>query len=625
MVEQPFEIAHGRYQIIRALAEGGMSQVYLGVLRGVGGFQKRVVIKVLHPNFVNEPEYIDMFFEEARLLAQMQHPHIVQVFEIDCVGNIPYMVMEYVNGPTLGRLHKVAARLGRADQGHMLNIMAQVCRGLHHAHSASIDGQHGVIHRDVSSQNVLIEGATGVAKLIDFGIAKATAAESKTQVGLLKGKLQYLAPEVLGGGRPDARSDIFAVGVLLYRLLGHRMPFSDQDVSARMAGQYVPLSEVVPYVSPRLERVVDRALKPLPEERYATVAELATDLAQEAERLGSEPAGLVRWMEEIFPGGETDWSNPREAPQTASTLYTALTSQKNESPVLSPQLDARRSAFVAGVVAALVALLTLSLSALVGLALYVTYEPEDTMPAIVLTGSADQDALQYLQAAEETLKEGKPELALALNVKAEQLGITDPAIVIRVMRQKDDIERAIRTAASSTASAAEASPVGALRSSSLPSRLPSLPAPVVPPPVAPLSVPSVVEPTEAAGTAEVAPVPPPAAAEAPAVPVAEAAVQTAPPPEAIRVFHSSELTLKSRADPQYPAAARLQRLGEARCMATVLIDDRGVPYEVTVAGCPKAFHDSTIEAIRRWRWEPPRDERGKIKARTTIAVTYKLG
>src|SRR5262249_55078323 len=155
---------------------------------------------------------------------------------------------------------------------------------LHHAHTLKIKGAPaGIVHRDVSSQNVLVDVETGMARLIDFGIAKSELGDLKTEIGLLKGKVIYMAPEILRGAKPSPRIDIYAVGVLLYAVLTGRLPFTETDDiwAARIAGRYPRPSQVRPDLSAAIDRIIHRALHPDPERRYQTAAEFAADLEAE--------------------------------------------------------------------------------------------------------------------------------------------------------------------------------------------------------------------------------------------------------------------------------------------------------------------------------------------------------
>jgi serine/threonine protein kinase len=437
-MEQVTGPAMGRYEIVRPIGEGGMAQVYLCVRRGAGGFSKQLVMKVLHSKFLDDPDYVQMFLDEGRLLSRLQHPNIVSVFEVECVEGVPYLAMEYVNGPTLGRLHKRAVRSILCDHGYLLHIVYQVCLGLHHAHTLRINGApSGLVHRDVSTQNILIDAETGMAKLIDFGIAKIDEGQEKTQVGVLKGKLDYMAPEVLQGARADARADLYAVGVVLYRLLTNRMPHAEgEDVwSARVSGRYPKASEVAPGLSPQAEAILDKALRPNPAERYQTAMELAADLQAEIERMGTDPAKMPEWLAQLFPGGEEDWSK-RLDPNTLTTgtLHIALNrllTEGGSASQVAPVPPSRMGGVLVGALAGTFMVLLFVVLVAVGT---LTRETPAQPPLESPSG--------YLDAADRLLGEQNFDAARTMNAKAYSLGTGDTELAMRIARQKNDIERA---------------------------------------------------------------------------------------------------------------------------------------------------------------------------------------
>ncbi|HHO50701.1 MAG TPA: serine/threonine protein kinase, partial [Deltaproteobacteria bacterium] len=322
----------GPYEIVRPLAEGGMAEVYQCVRRGPQGFEKHLVIKVLHSRWVGLPEYEQMFIEEAKLLAQLQHPNIVQVFEFRSLGGIPFLVMEYVHGPTLGALQGRASRERRYQTGPMLHAVMQICHGLDYAHRLQLNGAPcGLVHQDVSSNNILIDAQTGVAKLIDFGVARFDGDQSGSQVGILKGKLPYMAPEILMGQQPDGRADVFSVGVLLYRILTRRMPFDGGNLMADLiAGRYPRASSMIE-ISQRMEVILDRSLQADPAHRYQSAAELASDLSDELARMGVGLRATPAWIQEVFPA--MDWGDPSNTTPTLSSeiLHTSASIQREPS------------------------------------------------------------------------------------------------------------------------------------------------------------------------------------------------------------------------------------------------------------------------------------------------------
>jgi eukaryotic-like serine/threonine-protein kinase len=209
--------ATGRYQLITKLGHGGMARVLLMVARGRSGVSKLLVVKELLAEIKEDPEFLAMFLDEARLAARLNHPNVVQTYEVSEDGPTPVIVMEYLEGQSLAA---VLNRIGRAQmplQLH-LHILLQALTGLHYAHELrDFDGTPlGVVHRDVSPQNIFVT-YEGQVKLVDFGIAKASSSSGRTRTGVFKGKVAYASPEQTASSTVDRRSDVFAVGVMRWR------------------------------------------------------------------------------------------------------------------------------------------------------------------------------------------------------------------------------------------------------------------------------------------------------------------------------------------------------------------------------------------------------------------------
>src|SRR6185437_8026107 len=207
----------GKYRLIAELGHGGMAEVYLAVVRGPAGFNKLVVIKQIRPQLAEDPEFLAMFLDEARLAARLSHPNVVQTNEVGQEGSRYFIAMEYLEGQPLNRvLHRVQ-KTGGIPLALHVKILSDVLGGLHHAHElADFDGTPlEVVHRDVTPHNVFIT-YDGQVKVVDFGIAKALNSSAETRTGVLKGKVAYMAPEQARGERCDRRADVFSVGVMLW-------------------------------------------------------------------------------------------------------------------------------------------------------------------------------------------------------------------------------------------------------------------------------------------------------------------------------------------------------------------------------------------------------------------------
>ncbi len=221
-----------RYELICPIAEGGMASVWIARQTGKHGFQKLVAVKTMLPKYAEDPAFQHMFIDEARIASRIEHANVTQILDVGEQHGVTYLVMEYVDGDALSKISRAARKKNvKIPLGVLLRIVADVCGGLHAAHELRDDKGRplGVVHRDVSPQNVLVT-TRGVAKLIDFGIAKARDRLSgDTNADTLKGKVQYMAPEQALGKAVDRRADVYAVGAVLYHLIAGKPPFEAEN------------------------------------------------------------------------------------------------------------------------------------------------------------------------------------------------------------------------------------------------------------------------------------------------------------------------------------------------------------------------------------------------------------
>lgn len=276
--------AFGKYTLLAELGHGGMADVFLAVVQGPGGFSKLQVLKCLRKNLAEDPEFVTMLVDEARLAARLNHPNVVQTLEVGSVGTQYFIAMEYLEGQPMNRVTHRAKGRDDIPKGLFYGAVLDALAGLHHAHElADYDGTPlEVVHRDVSPHNVFIT-YDGQSKIVDFGIAKAAGRVAETRQGVVKGKVQYMAPEQAMGGKVDRRVDLFAVGVMLYEIAtGGRMWKSMEEIEIfrELAAGRVRRSprEVDPSVPEELDRICQRALAPDPADRYATALDLQADL-----------------------------------------------------------------------------------------------------------------------------------------------------------------------------------------------------------------------------------------------------------------------------------------------------------------------------------------------------------
>jgi serine/threonine-protein kinase len=276
-----------RYELVGEIASGGMATVYLARLTGVGGFQRFVAIKRLHPHLAAEEEFVQMFLDEARLAAAIHHPNVVPILEVGASPLGYYLVMEYIEGDTLARLlARAATANSQLPPAIGLRIVLDMLAGLHTAHE--LRDEHGepthLVHRDVSPQNVLV-GTDGIGRITDFGVARAASRLSETRVGQLKGKIAYMAPEqAMGAEELDRRADVFSAGVVTWEVLSAKRLFKAENDAAtltKLISEDIPaLTEVASGVGERLSQVVSKALERDPDKRYGSCAEFADALEE---------------------------------------------------------------------------------------------------------------------------------------------------------------------------------------------------------------------------------------------------------------------------------------------------------------------------------------------------------
>ena len=266
----------GEYRLIDFLGEGGMGEVYRGVHAKLG---RVAAIKVLNQSARREQGFIDRFFNEARIQESLHHPNIAAVYDFTEVQGQPCIIMEYVDGDTLCDRVRPYGPLPTAEA---LRIFSSLVDAIAYVHA------HGVIHRDIKSNNVKI-GTQGQVKLLDFGIAKGGASPALTQTGSVIGTIEYLSPEQLSTGQADQRSDIWALGVLLYEMMSGRVPFQATTIGALCAqissAEYPPLRQLNPAAPASVEAVVSRCLKKNAADRYHDAVALLADVRRAADSL----------------------------------------------------------------------------------------------------------------------------------------------------------------------------------------------------------------------------------------------------------------------------------------------------------------------------------------------------
>lgn len=299
----------GNYDVIRRLAVGGMAEIFLAWQRGSGGFRRRVVLKRIHPHLAQDAEFVQMFQNEARLAAALNHPNIVHVYDVSQGdGGELYIVMEYLRGePLQSVLRQLRSMSMPLPLPYAMEIVLRLCDALDAAHSClGCESARGeIIHRDVTPSNIFVS-YEGQVKLLDFGIAKAMAHAEATQAGRLKGKYPYMSPEQFTGIPLDRRTDIFSLGAVLWEMsTGKRLfrAMNEFEIAQKILGEpATPPSAVVADYPPALEHIVMRCLERDRNLRYSTVRQVAEGLEEESLRRGwaLKPAALGAFMQAIF-------------------------------------------------------------------------------------------------------------------------------------------------------------------------------------------------------------------------------------------------------------------------------------------------------------------------------------
>lgn len=343
MAQLPQPIQFGKYTLFERIGRGGMADVYKGRIQGPAGFERVFVIKRILPHLSDEPTFIKMFVEEAKLSARLNHPNIVQIFELGAVEGEYFISMEYIRGRDLAEtMRAIWKTMGPPRPEVVAYIGREACRALSYAHHLNDDNGRPLrmIHRDVSPSNIMMS-YEGAVKLLDFGIAKALGeAPETTKSGTMKGKYAYMAPEQTEGEDVDARIDIFSCGIVLHEVLTGRRLFKGandvQTIERVRRCEVPPPSLQNPMCPPELDAILLKALSRNREDRFADAAEMADALDDVVHAARFQPTHLAQLLYELFPIEGSAAPTARPTTNTSSHGTGSGVPPSTRSPTVPP-------------------------------------------------------------------------------------------------------------------------------------------------------------------------------------------------------------------------------------------------------------------------------------------------
>ncbi len=298
----------GKYRLLHRIAIGGMAEIFVAKHVGMQGFSRKIVIKKIREHLSKESTFVNMFLNEAKLAAQLNHSNIGQIYDLGRIGESYFIAMEYVRGRDMRAVvNKTETKGIPFPLEYALKVAADACEGLYYAHRRSDDAGNPlhIVHRDITPENIVVS-FDGEVKILDFGIAKAENLATETRVGEIKGKLGYMSPEQVTGKQLDHRSDLFSLGVLLYEwLTGHRLFTGKTDVEVLrgvVEGKIYPPTYFQPDLPPAVEQLAMKALERNREQRYQSAWEFQFDIRQYLAQHEFNPSNihLSNFIRQIF-------------------------------------------------------------------------------------------------------------------------------------------------------------------------------------------------------------------------------------------------------------------------------------------------------------------------------------
>jgi TonB family protein len=634
--EEPIDgVKFGQYVLIEKIATGGMAEVWKARMRGVEGFQKIVAIKKILPHLSDNQDFIEMFVDEAKLAAQLNHNNIIHIYDLGKIQSSYYIAMEYIDGFDLKTILKRAQERDQPMQVELaLFIASKIAAALDYAHRKRDfdDRDLGLVHRDVSPQNVLIS-QEGDIKLCDFGIAKAASKASHTQAGALKGKLQYMSPEQAWGRAIDKRSDVFALSAVLFEMLtGRRLFTGDNELSileqVREARVVAP-SQTNDEVTPDIDRIVLKALSKDPAQRYQTAGEMArdldailytfrptptsADLAIYMHRLStSEPIPVEPEPEPVPPPKPAVVAAPAYVP-TPAPAYAPIAA----APVAEPSYAApdehrepgKSPMMLIGIAAAVLIVVA------GGAWMMLKGKSGPAVPAAQTTSASALHPVTGSSPIPATTASTGTIAPAPGTVVPSQPSIDPNAVDAEVQRRLAALKQQQQAAQTTTAAArpvtATVAPPPVQVAQTQPTPVPVQQQPAVVPQPAPVQ-------TQTVAPQPVAPDPTPAAPAAPRaregdlVPVGTEGLT---PPRVVR-----------RGTASYPQVAKIQRI-EGTVICNVLVSETGQVLDVKILrGVARALglNEAAEQAMRHTQFQPAMKDGVRVKSWISVPVEFKL-
>jgi TonB family protein len=610
----------GQYVLLEKIATGGMAEVWKARMRGVEGFQKIVAIKKILPHLSDNQDFIEMFVDEAKLAAQLNHNNIIHIYDLGKIQSSYYIAMEYIDGYDLKNiLRKAQERDQPLSVEIALFIASKVAAALDYAHRKRDfeDKEMGLVHRDVSPQNVLIS-EEGDIKLCDFGIAKAASKASHTQAGALKGKLQYMSPEQAWGRNIDKRSDIFALATVLFEMLTARKLFAgDNELSILeqvREARVTPPSQFNDEVTPQIDAIVVKALQKDPANRYQTAGEMQRDLDAVLYSFKPTPtsADLAIYMHRLAtsvatPPHTMEMHAP-EPPQAANELKPLKPAPAAAASAIPTSMPAAIPAAVAMTPAKKPPVVPIAIVAILVIGAAIAYfamrkpkpAPVVTKPAAVQTQTT---ATSIAATSTAPVLSTTASTSTAPAVDASKV---NEEVAKRMAAEKARLDQLARTQSQQTAASR---PVAAPPPQQVATQT-AAPPPVVENRPAPIPQPAVPAPQPAV---ENRPAPQP---EAPRTQVGDLIPAGTPGLAPAHITHQAAAT--------YPPIARIQHV-QGSVVVSVLVSETGQVLETRVVSGPQAvLNEAAQQSVRRSTFSAGEKDGVRVKSWTNVRVDFKL-